>query len=163
MREKLLEPHLNQKMVLEAPIFLTFCVDFHRMHRWLALSGAPDNFDNFFGFMIAAIDAILVSQTVALAAESNDLGICYLGSPLVNTDLIGDILDLPENVIPVTGFTIGYPAEDPPLRDRLPASGLIHQESYQPFSDQDILNIYHEREDVGGKRYLASDRIKKLV
>ena len=162
-KKQLLRPHLNQKMIVDAPVFLTFCADFYRMRRWLSLSDAPDNFDNIFGFMVAAIDAILVSQTVALAAESKGLGICFLGSTLANSDQIGKILKLPKNVVPVTGFTVGYPNEDPPLRDRLPANGLIHREYYQQYSDEDIRTIYRERENVGWERYMESGRIKKMV
>ncbi len=163
MKEYLLEPHMKQSMVVDAPVFLTFCADFHRMRRWLKLSQAPDNFDNYFSFMIGAIDAILVSQTVALAAESKGLGICYLGSTLANADQIGDILDLPPNVIPVVGFSLGYPAEQPALRDRLPASGLIHWERYQQYTDKDILEIYSERETKGWDRYMRSKWLKEEV
>ena len=163
LREQLLVPHLQQTMVVDAPVLLTFCADFHRMRRWLALSDAPDNFDNYFSFMVAAIDAVLVSQTVALAAESKGLGICYLGSTFSNADQIGEILDLPKNVIPVTGFSLGYPAEDPDLRDRLPASGLIHQEKYRSISDAEILDIYEKREVAGWKRYMQSKRLKTLI
>ena len=84
LREQLHKAHFEQHMVLEAPILITFCADFHRMRQWLRISQAPDNFDNFMSFMIAAIDAILVSQNVALAAESKGLGICYLGSTFSN-------------------------------------------------------------------------------
>ena len=162
-REAMLKPHRDQRMVIDGPVLLTFCADFHRMRRWLMLSEAPDNFDNYFGFMVAAIDAVLVSQTVALAAESKGLGICYLGSTFANADQIGEILDLPENVLPITGFSLGYPDEDPPLRDRLPASSLIHQETYHLFSDAEILDIYREREKNGWDRYMASEWIKKMV
>ncbi|MCK4800383.1 MAG: nitroreductase family protein [Anaerolineales bacterium] len=163
LREKLLDPHLQQTMVVEAPVLITFCADFHRMRRWLKINNAPDNFDNYFSFMVAAIDAILVSQTVALAAESNGLGICFLGSTLANADQIGSILNLPDNVIPVAGFTLGYPAENPELRDRLPASGLIHNEKYQSYSDEDIRKIYKEREVKGWQRYMQSKRLKELA
>ena len=163
LREQLLEPHLQQTMVVDAPVLLTFCADFHRMRRWLALSDAPDNFDNYFSFMVAAIDAVLVSQTVALAAESKGLGICYLGSTFSNADQIGEILELPLNVVPVAGFSLGYPAEDPDLRDRLPASGLIHKEKYRSFSDAEILDIYDKREEAGWQRYMQSNRLKILV
>ncbi len=112
-KEELLEPHMQQSMVVDAPVCVTFCADFHRMRRWIKISQAPDNFDNYFSFMIAAIDAILVSQTVALAAESKGLGICFLGSTLANAKQIGDILELPANVVPVVGFSLGYPAEQP--------------------------------------------------
>jgi len=163
LRSKLLEPHHNQSMVIDAPVLLTFCADFHRMRRWLELSNAPDNFDNFFSFMVAAMDAILVSQTTALAAESRGLGLCYLGSTFANADQIGDILALPKNVVPVVGFSLGFPDEDPDLRDRLPARGLIHQETYQDYTDQDIRSIYSEKEIKGWQRYMKSDWLKSQV
>ena len=160
LRAKLLEPHHNQSMVIDAPVLLTFCADFHRMRHWVDLSSAPDNFDNFFSFMVAALDATLVSQTIALAAESQGLGLCYLGSTLANADQIGEILALPENVVPVVGFSLGFPAEDPDLRDRLPAQGLIHQETYHDYTDQDIQDIYAEREIKGWQRYMKSKWLK---
>jgi len=163
LRSALLEPHMGQSMVVDAPVFLTFCADFNRMRRWLNLSNAADNFDNFFSFMIAAIDAILVSQTVALAAESRGLGLCFLGSTLANADQIGTLLQLPLNVVPVTGFSLGYPGEEPPLRDRLPFSSLVHWETYQEFTDRDIRDIYSERENTGWQRYMKSKWLRAQV
>ncbi|UCD43047.1 MAG: nitroreductase family protein [Chloroflexota bacterium] len=163
LREQLHKAHFQQNMVLEAPILVTFCADFHRMRKWLRLSDAADNFDNFMSFMVAAIDAILVSQNVALAAESKGLGICYLGSTLSNCDQVGRILNLPDNVVPVVGFTLGYPNEDPPLRDRLPLDGLVHYETYQDYDDERIVEIYREREVKGWDRYMSYPRLRKLI
>lgn len=163
LRQRLHEPHMLQSMVLDAPVLLTFCADFHRMRRWLALSDAPDGFDNFMSFMIAAIDAVLVSQNVALAAESHGLGICYMGSTLANCDQIGEILRLPKSVVPVAGFSLGWPDEDPVPRDRLPFDGLVHQETYENYSDERIRQIYHERESAGWARYMASPRLRRRV
>jgi nitroreductase len=163
LRVQLYKAHFDQNMVLEAPILITFCADFHRMRQWLRISHAPDNFDNFMSFMIAAIDAILVSQNVALAAESEGLGICYLGSTFSNCNQVGRILELPDNVIPVVGFTIGYPNEDPAPRDRLPLDGLVHQETYQDYSDERIAEIYREREFKGWERYMSYPRLRKLI
>jgi len=47
LREQLYGPHMEQSMMLEAPMLLTFCADFHHMRQWLVLSAAPDGFDNF--------------------------------------------------------------------------------------------------------------------
>lgn len=163
LREKLLEPHMGQKMVVEAPVFLTFCADFNRMRRWLKLNQAADNFDNFFSFLIGAIDAILVSQTVALAAESRGLGLCYLGSTLANADEISKILGLPKNVVPVTGFSLGYPDEQPDLRDRLPFSGLVHWDTYKDYTDLDIQEIYNVRDIKGWQRYMKSKWLRDQV
>jgi hypothetical protein len=150
-------------MVLEAPLLLPFCADFHRMRQWLRISDAADNFDNFMSFMIAAIDAILVSQNVALAAESEGLGICYLGSTFSNCDQVGKILDLPINVVLVAGFTLGYPNEEPELRDRLPLDGLVHYETYQDYSEERIAEIYEQREIKGWERYMSYPRLRKLI
>jgi hypothetical protein len=114
-------------------------------------------------FMVAAIDAILVSQNVALAAEGHGLGICYMGSTLANCDQIGRILKLPPNVVPVVGFSLGWPDEDPALRDRLPLDGLVHNETYHDYSDERILEIYTDREVKGWQRYMTSARLRRLV
>lgn len=163
LREQLYKPHMQQNMVLDAPVLLTFCADFHRMRQWLRVSDAPDGFDNFMSFMVAAIDAILVSQNVALAAESKGLGICYMGSTLANCDEIGRILCLPDNVVPVVGFSLGYPAESPAPRDRLPLEGLVHYETYQDYTDEQIKDIYEEREVKGWQRYMNNPRLRQMV
>jgi len=149
--------------VLDAPVLLTFCADFRRMRHWLRLSDAPDNFDNFMSFMIAAIDATLVSQNVALAAEARGLGICYMGSTLANCDQIGRILCLPPGVFPVVGFSLGWPDEDPAPRDRLPLSGLVHYDTYHDTSDDDIRAIYGERERRGWERYMSFPRLRAMI
>ena len=163
LRERLYEPHMEQSMVLNAPVLLTFCADFRRMRHWLRLSDAPDNFDNFMSFMIAAIDATLVSQNVALAAEARGLGICYMGSTLANCDQIGRILALPPGVFPVVGFSLGWPDEDPAPRDRLPLDGLVHYETYHDYSDERIGEIYAERELRGWERYMSFPRLRAMI
>jgi nitroreductase len=163
LREKLYEAHFQQTMVLEAPLLLTFCADFHRMREWLKVNDAADNFDNFMSFMIAAIDAVLVSQNIALAAEAEGLGICYMGTTLASCRKIGEILKVPKNVVPVAGFVMGYAAEDPDLRDRLPLDGLVHQETYQAYSEARIGKIYHDREVAGWERYMGFPDLKKRI
>jgi nitroreductase len=163
MREKLFWPHMEQEMVRQAPVVLTFCADFRRMRKWLRLNDAPDNFDDLFAFLVAAIDAILVSQNVALAAEAEGLGICYMGSTLANADQIGHILELPEGVMPVVGFVLGWPDEDPDRRDRLPLDGLVHYETYEDHSDERIREIYRERDKAGWDRYMSIPRLRELI
>ncbi|MGR5095607.1 nitroreductase family protein [Vibrio maritimus] len=162
-REALFEPHMKQNMVVDAPVLLTFCADFRRMRKWLKQSEAPLNFDNFMSFMIAAIDATLVSQNVAIAAEAKGLGLCYMGSTLANCDQIGEILELPEGVVPVVGYSLGYPAENPEVRDRLPMDGLIHHEVYQDYDNDTIQSIYHDRETTGWDRYMSYPELRKMI
>jgi nitroreductase len=163
IRESLLSAHFDQSMVTEAPVLMTFCADFHRMRLWLEQSGAPMNFDNLMSFMIASIDAILVSQNVALAAESMGLGICYMGTTLASCAEIGDILGCPDHVVPVVGFSLGYPDEAPAERKRLPMKALVHRETYRDYSDEDIHGAYRERETSGWNRYMADPELSRMV
>lgn len=163
IKAELLEPHFNQSMVTEAPVLLTFCADFHRMRQWLEINEAPENFDNFMSFMIAAIDAVLASQNAALAAEAEGLGICYMGTTLASTDRIAKILSCPANVVPVVGFSLGYSNENIAIRDRLPLSGIVHREVYSAYSPAAINEIYQEKEETGFKRYMQNEELRKRV
>lgn len=155
LRERLYEPHMCQSMVLDAPVLLTFCADFRRMRRWLARREAPDNFDNPISFAIAAVDAVLASQNVALAAEAAGLGLCYMGSTIAHCDQVGAVLELPPGVVPVVGFSLGWPAEDPAPRDRLPLDAIVHREVYRDLDDEQLDEAYQARETDGWRRYTA--------
>jgi len=163
IRKRLFKAHFEQEMLLEAPLLFTFCCDFHRMRRWIKLRNAKDNFDNLMSFMIGAIDATLAAQNIALAAEAQGLGICYMGTTLASCDTIAKILELPPNVVPVAGYVMGYPDESPQLRDRLPLKSLVHREKYNHPSDEEILATYKEREEKGWERYMSFPKLRKLI
>jgi len=146
LKNKLWESHFKQDMVNQAPVILTFCADFNRFNKWCKLREAEPGYDNFLSFMTAAIDALIVSQTVAIAAESFGLGICYLGTTTYMTEKIIDILHCPKGVIPITTLVIGYPDENPELVDRLPYEGIVHDEVYHDYSPEAINRIYSEKE-----------------
>lgn len=163
LKTRMSPAHFHQAMVTEAPVFLTFCADFHRMRRWLALREAPANFDNFMSFMIASIDAVLAAQTAALAAEAEGLGICFLGTTLASCDHLAEILKCPPHVVPVAGFALGVPAEDPAPRDRLPLAGVVHREVYEDPTDERLLDIYREREIRGWERYMDVPELRARI
>ena len=131
LREKLWEAHFKQDMVKQAPVVVTFCADFNRFNKWCLQRKAIPGYDNFLSFTTAAIDAILVAQNVAIAAEDHKLGICYLGTTTYMADKIIDILSLPKAVVPITTLVIGYPDESPDLTDRLPLDAVVHNETYE--------------------------------
>jgi hypothetical protein len=146
LKKNLWEAHFKQDMVLQAPVVLTFCADFYRFSKWCTFRKAVPCYDNFLSFFTASIDALLVAQNVALAAESDGLGICYLGTTTYMADKIVEILKLPKGVVPVTTLTLGYPDEKPELTDRLPLNGVVHQEVYHDYTKKDIDSIYAEKE-----------------
>jgi nitroreductase len=146
-KKDLAPSHFNQKMITEAPVVLTFCADFNRFNKWCLQRNADPGYDNFLSFMTAAIDALLVAQTVCIAAESKGLGICYLGTTTYNADKIIGLLSLPKGVVPITTVTLGWPSENPEQIDRLPLEAVIHRENYVDYTPANIERYYKEKEE----------------
>jgi FMN reductase (NADPH) len=146
LKDKLWEAHFKQNMVKQAPVVITFCADFKRFSLWCQARKAVPGYDNFLSFFTAAIDALLASQNIALAAESFGLGICYLGTTTYMAEQIISILDLPHLVVPVTTIVMGYPDEVPGLTDRLPLEAVVHFDKYTDFQEERINKLYQDKE-----------------
>ena len=162
-KRELLPLHFNQQMVTEAPVLLTFCADFNRFNRWCILRGAQPGYDNFLSFMTAAIDALLVAQTICIAAEARGLGSCYLGTTTYMAHKIIEVLKLPEGVVPVTTITLGWPAEHPEQIDRLPLLAVVHKEMYSDYTDSDIERFYAEKEERDDSRQFIRENNKTTL
>lgn len=162
-KSELLPVHFNQKVVLDAPVVLTFCADFNRFNRWCDLRKAEPGYNNFLSFVTAAIDALLVAQTVCIAAESKGLGICYIGTTTYNADKIIKILKLPKGVVPVTTVTLGWPAEKPEQVDRLPLEAVIHEEIYHDYGDSDIARYYLGKESRTDSKQFVKENNKETL
>ncbi|MEZ4647183.1 MAG: nitroreductase family protein [Candidatus Eisenbacteria bacterium] len=155
--------HFEQDMILQAPLLLTFVVDWHRMNRWCRLSGTEPGYGNFLSFLVGFSDAFIAAQNAALAAEAMGYGICYMGTTLSAGVEIAKFLELPESVYPATTLVIGKPDEAPDLRARLPIEGLVHRETYQVPSDAEVLKTYEKREVEGWKRYMSFPDLAALI
>ena len=164
LRRKLWEAHMRQDMVLEAPVVMTFCADVHRFSAWCEMNDATPDYHNFLWLYTASIDAVLAAQNVALEAEANGLGICYLGTTNYAPEEIIDILQLPRGVMPVTTLVMGYPAQTPPLTDRLPLAAVVHDETYQDYTDDTLRVLYARLESSEEtKRLLALHGKQKIA
>ncbi|SFG05473.1 oxygen-insensitive NADPH nitroreductase [Neptunomonas qingdaonensis] len=141
-REKLAEYAGNQKYVQTAPVFLVFCADMKRhelacdMHNEEMLSGFTEQ------FITATVDCALFAQNVAIAAESLDLGIVYIGGIRNKIADVSKLLDLPELVYPVFGMCIGYPDQTPEVKPRLPLPVVLKKDSYSNVQDSELLADY---------------------
>ncbi len=145
-KEALAPAHFNQPMVKQAPVVLTICADFRRTTKWAECRQAKPGYDNVLSFLNAATDALLYTQTFCNLAEEEGLGLCYLGTTLYMPQTIIDALQLPKLVFPVATLTVGWPAEEPPLSDRLPIASFVHSERYHSPTPTDIDRFYAAKE-----------------
>jgi nitroreductase len=159
-KELLWASHFKQNMVLQAPVVLTFCADINRFSKWCKINGAEPGYDNFLWLYNATIDAVLASQNATLEAEANGLGVCYLGTTTYMADNIIDILNLPQGVIPVTSIVVGYASETPELTDRLPLEAVVHYEEYTEYNEQNIKELYAEKEALPAMKKFVEENNK---
>ena len=113
--------------------------------------------------MNAAIDALLFTQTLCNLMDEEGLGYCYLGTTVYQPQQIIDLLHLPQLVMPVATLTVGWPAEQPPLSDRLPLESFVHQERYNDYLADDIDRYYGYKESLPENREFVAVNHKETL
>jgi FMN reductase [NAD(P)H] len=163
MKERLAPAHFNQPMVTQAPVVLTICADFNRTSQWARCRNAEPGYDNFLSYQNAAIDALLYTQTLCNLMDEEGLGYCYLGTTVYMPQQIIDTLHLPRLVMPVATLTVGWPAEEPPLSDRLPMESFVHHETYKDYTPEDIDTYYIYKEQLEENRHFVDINHKETL
>ncbi|RKQ37321.1 oxygen-insensitive NADPH nitroreductase [Oceanobacillus halophilus] len=133
-----------------------FCGDLHRVQLVAddnELENMKESIESTEQFIVTTIDASLAAQNLAIAAESMELGICYLGSIRNDINRVSELLNLPDHVVPLFGIAVGYPDDNPEIKPRFPLDIVYHENQYandeeqrQLLSDFDIeLKAYYEK------------------
>lgn len=138
-----------------APVVLIWCID-HSIARLLAERegkelGALEYFDEAgLGFL----DAGIMSQNAAIAAESMGLGTVYLGSMRNDMERVQELLHLPTHVVPVVGLAIGHPdpTERAGIKPRLPQDAVLHWDVYGA-PRPELIDAYDTALDTYYSRY----------
>lgn len=132
----------EQPYVASCPVFLVFCADLHRLKMACEIHGTEMVGEYTESFIMATVDAALASQNAMLAAESLGLGGVYIGGIRNNPQEVSELLKLPEYVYPVFGICLGYPAEDPERKPRLPVEIVYKEEVYDNRTDLEKIKEY---------------------
>ncbi|HYA03684.1 MAG TPA: nitroreductase family protein [Syntrophobacteria bacterium] len=107
----------NAPMLRQATAAIVVCGDIERAH------------DRQESFMLQDLSAAV--ENVLLAANALGLGACWLGvhPRKERIDGIRRLFKLPDQIIPVAGIAVGWPAEQPEMRTRYNA-GRVHHEKW---------------------------------
>ncbi|WP_417565061.1 oxygen-insensitive NADPH nitroreductase [Marinobacter sp.] len=135
-RRKIAELAGGQGHVAEASDFLVFCADMKRSTEAAERAGAEVVRGMTEQLVVASVDAALMAQNVAIAAESEGLGLCYVGGIRNNPAEVAEILKLPAHVYPAFGMSLGYPDQDPEVKPRLPLASILKEDFYDDRQDE---------------------------
>ncbi len=145
VREKLIPLAGNQPYIASAARFLVFCADMNRhqlacdMQQSDMLSGFTEQ------FITATVDCALFDQNVITAAQSLGIQGVYIGGIRNQIQAVTELLKLPELVYPVFGMCLGYPAQNPEVKPRLPLSVVLKKDVYNDEQDKVTISEYDKK------------------
>ena len=149
-RKKLLAEWSDNPFVAQAPLFLVFCADLHRLETVTQRQGYEFAERDMDVFIQAVVDTALAAQNAAVAAESLGLGICYIGGIRNELAKVAELLRLPPRTFALFGMTVGYPAKPSRVRHRIPMDVVLHHETYSDDGLEDGLRRYDETTAASG-------------
>ena len=132
----------DQAWVQQCPVFLVLCPDLHRLNEVCRSRGYQMQEKYIELAIVAIVDTALVAQNLAVAAESQGLGICMIGGIRNHPAEVSDLLKLPRQVFPLMGFCLGYPDQEPMIKPRLPQEVVVHHEQYSDAGLKEQLAAY---------------------
>lgn len=166
LREELCEIGGGQAYIKDAPEFLVFCADLNRASRCCEMYDEAPIKGLTEHFIIATVDVALVAQNIVIASESSGLGICYIGALRNDPAKVCEILKLPDNVYPVFGLCIGFPAQNPEVKPRLPLEVIVKENFYDAIPEEKLikkydneLNSYYESRSMNNKVSVWSEQM----
>ena len=165
LREQLVPLTGGQQHVAQAAEFWVFCADFNR-HLQIcpqAQLGLAEQ------LLIGVVDTALLAQNALIAAESLGLGGVYIGGLRNSIEAVTELLALPQHVLPLFGLCLGWPADNPDIKPRMPAAMLVHENHYQPLDnallaeyDEQLAHYYLSRSS-NARRDTWSDHIRRTI
>ena len=119
-----------------APIQFIILCDLHRMEKVMKIRGWEREASNIHSLLFGVQDAAYMAQNMVTAAESLGMGSCYIGAAPYMAEKLRQDCNIPDHVFPLVILSMGFPAEDPPVRPRYPMEFHLFEEKYQELTDE---------------------------
>ncbi|HEX3953526.1 MAG TPA: nitroreductase family protein [Stellaceae bacterium] len=154
-RDRIAAEFPDMPWIGNSPVFLVFLGDPRRLERIGEMRGIPQDNGALEGFFNATVDAALALQTCILAAETVGLGTCPISVLRNRIAVVAEVLELPDQVFPVAGLCLGYPAQAGFVSMRLPLDATVHHDRYDETGMAAAIDAYDRRRDT---RFSIGDR-----
>lgn len=149
----------NQPFISKAPMVVIYVADHQKWFDYYAMNDvkgfcekrddlsfeAPQESD----LMLACEDAMCAAQNMVIAAESLDIGSCYIGDILENYEYIKELLNLPEWAFPIGMLVFGYRDLEDKRRHvkRFDQEYVVFENGYKKLSNDELKEMFTEVDD----------------
>lgn len=167
-KKKLSKTCDNQPFIEKSDVILIFLGDLQRWYDYYDLCNVkefcesnsktfktPDEGD----FILSMEDAIIAAQTGAIAAESLNIGSCYIGDIIENYEIHKDMLNLPPWVYPACMLCLGHYEDDKKriISNRFSKEYIVFNEKYKRLDKTDLENMFKEKNFPLENKYNAKN------
>jgi nitroreductase len=94
----------------------------------VCVCGEPPDWTSKSGKPLLDIDVSIAFTHFILAATAEGLGTCWVAA--FNAEVARKVLNIPQNIEPISWTTLGYPDETPPERGRKALSEIVHWDKW---------------------------------
>ena len=155
-KEKLAELCDHQPFVAKAKLVLIFCADCRKWLSFYQEAGLTPRKPGPGDLLLAVEDALIAAQNAVTAAESLEIGSCYIGDVMEHAEDMKELLSLPAYVYPACMLVFGHPARQQKERkkpERFALSDIVCENVYQEKSSGQIRAMFEGR--TGAQTYEA--------
>ncbi|MCA6068007.1 nitroreductase family protein [Chryseobacterium sp. RG1] len=139
---------MGNPYIEQAPVMLLWVADMYR-NSLISEDKDPVVLDYTDAVIMSTIDVALAAQNAAIAAESMDLGVVYLGVMRNSSQEVADLIGLPQRSYVAFGMLVGKPdlSKQGRIRPRLSQKAIVHYNKYDT-------NTWKKQVDVYEKEFL---------
>jgi nitroreductase/FMN reductase [NAD(P)H] len=133
--------------IADAPAFLMFLADASRLPQIARMRNKPFPNDHLDLLFNAIADSAIVLAAFMRAAAAVGLGACPISAVRDRADVVSDLLELPQRVIPLAGLCVGWPAEEGAITPRLDLAITLHEDRYEAGDLAHQIDAYDRRRE----------------
>ncbi|SMB92069.1 nitroreductase family protein [Deinococcus hopiensis] len=152
----------NNAHIATASEALTVCLDVRRTGQILGATGNHVGHWPAVAVHFGIGDAVMAGQNLLTAAEMLGYQGCWIGGVLNGLGGLLDLLELPQGVLPFAALTIGTPAEQPPLRPRVPRPLVVHEDRYRDGTPEELREAVELMNPIAARRDHPGDWARLL-
>ena len=161
----------HQAFIATAPVILVFLADHQRWFDYYEQNGVGDYCEEHgllfeapqeADLLLAIEDAMTAAENAVIAAESLNIGSCYIGDILENYEIHRELFDLPDWAFPIGMLCLGYYCPEQPkvVKERFDREYIVFEEKYRHLTPEDYekmfasrAKIYKEDNPYGAKNF----------
>lgn len=153
LKKKLAVACDNQPFIAKAPLVLIFLADYQRWYDTFSFEGCNPRKPGEGDILLACADAIIAAQNTVVASESLGIGSCYIGDIIENCEVIRELLELPDYVLPAAMVVYGYPVEAQKNRKkpvRYDEKYIVFDNKYNRLTKEEHEEMHRKRDEKAG-------------